>query len=215
MSDLQHKSITLKALNEGSLEAVISTFNQKDRDGDVMLAAAFSRSQGKSIPMVWSHDWSRPIGKGAVQVTPSEAIFAGQFFMDTQSGQEAYKTVKAMGDLQEYSIGFRIIDASDEKTAEGWVRTIRDIELFEASPVLVGAALGTHTIGVKAHKHDEHGVVTFESAAEIHTALKLMQESHSRLCEDEGCEFKRKTHRKDADRLSELARFIASAKGEE
>jgi len=153
LSDLQHKSVTIKELSgEGGLEAVISTFGVKDRDGDIMLAAAFARSSGKAIPMVWHHDWDKPVGKGVVHVTPTEAVFTGQFFMDTERGQEAYKTVKAMGDLQEYSIGFRILEATDEKVGGEWVRTIKDIELFEASPVLVGAAYGTHTVAVKDNK---------------------------------------------------------------
>lgn len=156
MAEIEHKRLTVKELSaEGQLQAVISTFDNIDRDGDIMLAAAFEGSRGKTIPMVWSHDWSLPIGKGKVSLTDTEAVFTGSFFLETDAGVNAYKTVKAMGELQEYSIGFRIRDADfgykeDEAGARQYVRTIKDIELFEASPVLVGAAIGTRTLAVKA-----------------------------------------------------------------
>ncbi len=150
MSDIQHKAMELKELSsEGSLAAVISTF-QKDRDGDVMTREAFAGSDGKTIPMVWSHNWDQPIGKGIVKVADNGAEFHGQFHLDTVAGEQAYKTVKAMGDLQQYSIGFRVIDSTREKKDGEWVRTFNDIELFEASPVLVGAAFGTRTIDLKS-----------------------------------------------------------------
>ncbi len=151
LPDIERKSFQIKAIGEaeGTVEAVISTFGVVDRDGDIMLAAAFAGSNGKSIPMVWSHNWDHPVGKGTVTTTPTEAVYHGQFFLDTERGQEAFKTVRAMGSLQEYSIGFRILEATDEKTDNTWVRKIKDIELFEASPVLVGAAYGTRTLAVK------------------------------------------------------------------
>lgn len=176
--DLEQKLFSIKALTEeGQIEAVISTFGQVDRDGDIMLAEAFSGSDGKSIPMVWSHNWDQPIGKGVVEVKQSEAVLRGKFFLDTAAGQDAYKTVKAMGDLQQYSIGFRITDADfgyqeNDAGQRIYVRTIKGIELFEASPVLVGAAYGTRTLAVKSAQHQD-----------IHDQLKALQEQHESACE--------------------------------
>lgn len=179
MSDsVEHKSVAIKALSqEGQIEAVISTFG-RDRDGDVMTREAFANSNGKPIPMVWSHQWDAPIGKGVVSVEDGGAVFRGQFFLDTPRGEDAYKTVKAMGDLQEYSIGFRIKDADfgyeeDDAGNRVYTRTIKDIELFEASPVLVGAAYNTGTIAVKSAKHQE----------DIHEQMKALHEQHEQSCE--------------------------------
>lgn len=196
--DLVHKSFAeVKELGDtGQLKAVISTFDNVDRDGDVMAAKAFNNSKGKSIPMVWSHNWDQPIGKGVVSVTPTEAIFDGEFFLDTEKGQEAYKTVKAMGSLQEFSIGFRIADQSLETRDTKRVRVINDLELFEASPVLVGAAYGTRTLGIKSMDEPvtvEKALETLKSTANLHTALKELSEAHDANCTDAECAFATKS----------------------
>lgn len=175
--DLNQKLVTIKALSEeGQLQAVISTFGQIDRDGDIMLADAFADSNGKSIPLVWAHQWDAPIGKGTVSVTQTEAIFTGQFFLDTGRGADAYRTVKAMGALQEFSIGFRIKEADfgyveNDAGQRLYVRTIKDIELFEASPVLVGAAYGTRVLAIKAAASDPEDLLT-KALADIEAELK-------------------------------------------
>lgn len=171
--ELEHKSFEVKSLNEeGQISAVVSTFGQIDRDGEIMDAGAFANSDGKSIPMVWAHDWNDPVGRGVVTANKKEATFTGQFFLDTQRGQEAYKTVKAMGELQQYSIGFKVVDQAFSMLDGKQVRTFKDIELFEASPVLVGAAYGTRTIGIKSAQ-----------PTDIHEQLKTLREEHEKSCE--------------------------------
>src|SRR5262245_26731898 len=93
----------------GHLEAVFSTFGLVDRDGDVVLPTAFT--PGQAVPLVWAHDWHRPIGKGVIQVDPTRAVFDGELFLDTTAGLDAYTTIKRMGALQEYSWGFQVLDA--------------------------------------------------------------------------------------------------------
>ena len=44
-------------------------------------------------------------------VQEKQGVFDGGFFLETDAGLEAYKTVKAMGTLQEWSWGFRVVDA--------------------------------------------------------------------------------------------------------
>lgn len=133
----------------GSVSAVFSTFNVVDSDNDVVLASAFTN--GQSVPMTWSHDWSKPVGKGQIVVKEDRAVFDGMFFLETDAGLEAYKTVKALSlaGLQEWSWGFRVIDAGYEQRDEKFVRVIKRAEVFEVSPVLVGAGVGTYTLGIK------------------------------------------------------------------
>lgn len=139
---------TLKEDAEGTVQAVFSTFNTVDSDGDVVRAEAFT--DGQQVPMVWAHNWEQPVGKGTIRLDPDRAVFEGGFFMDTQAGQEAFKTVRNMGDLQEWSWGFRILDASPGEFDGQSVRFIEKAEVFEVSPVLVGANRETHTLSVKA-----------------------------------------------------------------
>lgn len=180
--ELVEKRFPIKELSdEGQLKAIISTFGQVDRDGDIMAPEAFAGSKGKAVPMVWSHNWDEPIGKGTVSVTDTEAIFSGEFFLDTARGLDAYKTVKAMGELQQYSIGFRIKEdawtfSNDDSGGRKNIRTIKDLELFEASPVLVGAAYGTRTLSVKSAA-DDH------APPDIHEQLKALSEEHEKSCD--------------------------------
>jgi HK97 family phage prohead protease len=139
--------LILKADAEGQVQAVFSTFNVIDKGGDIVLASAFTH--GQQVPMTWSHDWTMPVGKGQILVESDRAVFDGGFFMGTQAGQEAYKTVKEMGPLQEWSWGFRVADATFEQHDGEYVRVIKKAQVFEVSPVLVGEGEGTYTLGIK------------------------------------------------------------------
>jgi HK97 family phage prohead protease len=146
MSDKRFAAaVTLKALGgEGDVEAVFSTQSIIDSDGDRVLSSAFQ--DGQAVPMVWAHDWSKPIGRGVVRVEPSRAVFGGRFFTETQEGRERYLTVKALGDLQEWSFGFAPGDTEPGPTGE---RVIKALTLFEVSPVLIGANRMTRTLAIK------------------------------------------------------------------
>lgn len=141
---------TLKAAGdgEGAIEAIISTFGVVDHGGDIVEASAFA--DGQACMMVWSHDWDRPIGKGTIRVEPERALFAGGLWLDTDDGLQAFRKIKNAGDLQEYSWGFRVLDATFEQRDGEMVRIITRAELFEASPVLKGEGLNTRTVSLKS-----------------------------------------------------------------
>jgi HK97 family phage prohead protease len=137
----------------GLLSAMFSTFHTIDKDGDVVLPTAFTA--GQEVPMVWHHDWQRPVGKGVIEVTPEGAVFKGKFNLNTTWGRDAYESVKFAGPLQEYSWGFRVTDFEHEDRGDAKVRVIKGARVFEVSPVLVGAGEGTRTLAVKADEPDE------------------------------------------------------------
>src|SRR5688572_30413232 len=96
--------VTLKRLEDaGSVEAVFSTADVIDSDGDRVLSSAFQ--DGQRVPLVWAHDWARPVGRGIVRVEPLRAVFAGEFFLNTTWGKDAHGTVKGLGELQNWSFG--------------------------------------------------------------------------------------------------------------
>lgn len=131
----------------GYLEAVISTFNVVDSDNDIVEPTAFTA--GQEVPLVWDHDWSTPIGKGTISVTNDHAVFRGRLWLDTFDGEQAYRKIKNAGALQEYSWGFRILDADFAERDGKEVRVIKRTEVFEASPTLVGANRQTGTLSIK------------------------------------------------------------------
>tara|TARA_B100001250_G_scaffold103295_1_gene87080 strand:- start:12942 stop:13724 length:783 start_codon:yes stop_codon:yes gene_type:complete len=157
MDNLQHKTVKLLATDEveGKVEAVFSNFNEVDSDGDVVLPDSIKSGFGENgVAMVWAHDWKDVVGRGQIVQDDKRAVFKGQFIMDTERGRDAYNTVKAMGDLQQWSFGYEVLESENgmfQKDAgtEIEVRFLKDVKVWEVSPVLVGANQNTHTLSVK------------------------------------------------------------------
>lgn len=149
-------TIELKADgNEGQFVATIATLNVVDRDGDVTLAGAFQEGQPVKVA-AWGHRWAElPVGMGTIHADLDRAWIAGEFFLDTAGGRDTYTTVKRLGPLQEWSYGFQILD-STFGTHEGVdVRFLRKLDVFEVSPVLLGAGVGTRTDSIKSTLADQ------------------------------------------------------------
>jgi HK97 family phage prohead protease len=145
---------------EGKVSAVFSVFNEIDSDGDVVLPKSIRSGYGnKGVVMCWGHDWKQIIGKGQITQDDDKAVFTGEFNMNTNAGKEAYETVKAMGDIQQWSFGFEVHDSevgmfTKDGQDEQEVRFLKDVKVWEVSPVLVGANQNTHTLAVKENKNE-------------------------------------------------------------
>ena len=154
---MQHKEVNFLTTDdvEGTVEAVFSVFNEVDSDGDVVMPNSIKSAYGdKGVAMVWAHDWKNVIGRGEIVQDEQKAVFRGQFIMDTQAGREAFETVKAMGDLQQWSFGYEVVDYENgmfkkDGETEIEVRDLKDLKVYECSPVLVGANQNTYTMAVK------------------------------------------------------------------
>lgn len=172
------KSIDLEIKNDekGEVAAVFSVFDKVDSDGDIVKAGSIkSGFKSGDVPMVWAHKWDMPIGKGQIEQDDDKATFKGQFFMDTESGREAYNLVKAMGELQQWSFGFKVDDSEygkfkkDGSDEEEDVRFLKGLTVYEVSPVLVGANQETYTMAIKSNTDlleelsGEKAVMTTES----------------------------------------------------
>ena len=139
---------------EGKVEAVFSVFNEVDSDGDVVQPKSMRRGYGdKGVAMVWAHDWKDVVGRGVIEQDDEKAVFKGQFNMTTERGKEAFNTVKEMGDLQQWSFGYEVLDSEKGLfTKDGFeqeVRYLKDVKVWEVSPVLVGANQNTYTLATK------------------------------------------------------------------
>ena len=89
-----------------------------------------------------------------------EAVFKG-YFLNTEAGKEAYETVKAMQDMQQFSYGFQVMKSTkgthiDSKGEEVPVRVLEDVKVWEVSPVLVGAQQNSFVQALKS------GLQTFD-----------------------------------------------------
>jgi hypothetical protein len=145
--------VTVKDAAQGLVTAVFSTFNVVDADGDVTLPGAFDDGAEWMISAYGHKSWdgALPVGKGVVHATDTEATMEGQFFLDTVGGQETFKVVKAMGDLQEWSYSCQSDKFSYGEFDGKQVRFLEHIVPGgEVSPVIKGAGVGTRTLAVKS-----------------------------------------------------------------
>jgi hypothetical protein len=153
--EYQHKAFApapaqLKLTDAGEVTVAFAQLNVVDKDGDLTLPGAFP---SKSVPMsAYGHtSWmgELPPGKGQIREEAGWAIFDGKFFLDTDQGRNAYQTVKNMADLQEWSYGYLPTDYAYETRDGAQIRILKTLDVFEVSPVLVGAGNGTHTRAIK------------------------------------------------------------------
>lgn len=173
----ESKNIDIELKDDsGQVEAVFSLFNSLDSDGDVVVPGAVkSGFKNNQVPMVWSHKWDMPIGKGTIAQDDDKAVFKGEFFMDTESGKEAYNLVKNMGDMQQWSFGYKVNDSEYAKADDNSTnaRYLKDLTVYEVSPVLVGANQDTYTLAIKSNT---------ELLKEITEEKSEVQEEESTSC---------------------------------
>lgn len=145
----------VKDAEKGIIEAVFSTFGVKDHDEDLTLPGAFDDGAKVAISAYGHRSWmgEMPVGRGAVRVESDRAVLEGKFFMSTDRGRETFETVKAMGELQEWSYGFDVLETgelTEELRQKGVRRVLKKVRVYEVSPVLRGAGIDTETLVVKS-----------------------------------------------------------------
>jgi len=134
----------------GQFRAVFSTLNVKDQDNDVTLPGAFVEEEKVRVSY-WGHRWEDlPVGKGMIHADDNEAWVDGEFFLNTEAGRDTYETVKALGELQEWSYGYEILDAMPGKFEGEDVQFLKSLHVIEVSPVMLGAGVNTRTTDIKA-----------------------------------------------------------------
>jgi len=130
----------------GLFQAIFSRFNETDKQGDFTLPSAFMDGQNVKIA-AWGHNWGAlPVGRGVIHQDGEKAWVDGKFFLDTEVGSETYKTVKNLGELQEWSYGFDVVKSAQREGG----RTLEKLNVYEVSPVFVGAGNNTQTTVIKS-----------------------------------------------------------------
>ncbi len=157
---------------QGIVECFVAAIGNKDSVGDIIVPGAFTGSLKRRKPrVVWGHNWNEPIGKVLMieEVKPKDSrlpkkmfdagvggLYARvQFNLNSQRGKEAFANVAFFGEEQEWSIGYKTIDADYDSTHQANV--LKEVELYEVSPVLHGANQLTGTLSVKDNEASECG----------------------------------------------------------
>lgn len=150
----------------GEFEAEFATLNVIDHDGDVTETGAFHEGQPTLIE-AWNHNYGvLPVGKGVIHERDDKAVFEGRFFLETESGREHYKTVKALGPLQEWSYTFEIEDSGFGEFKGQDVQFLRSLDVWGVAPVQRGAGIETRTVDIKGKKAaiSSHSTATTDAA---------------------------------------------------
>ena len=201
--NLSFKNAPIELKEDGDtryIEAVFSLFETIDSDNDVTKANALrSGYTGNKVPLVWNHDWSKVIGRGIIETDNQKAVFKG-YFLNTEAGKEAYETVKAMQDMQQFSYGFQVMKSTkgthiDSKGEEVPVRVLEDVKVWEVSPVLVGAQQNSFVQALKS------GLQTFD---DVDTEFEEVKQ------EDEESKYGKCTYEKDGKCAKEKDLKISS-----
>lgn len=137
-------SFEVKQVNEDSefffFEGLGSTFNNKDRDDDVMLKGAFEESLKSMNPaLLWQHDMTMPIGVFTEVKETSEGLYVkGKLPKeDTFVSGRVIPQMK-VGSVTKMSVGFTIKSKNDVFFENG-IRFIKKVTLWEVSLVTIPA----------------------------------------------------------------------------
>lgn len=157
-----HKTITgftVKSAEKGTVEAVFSTFNAIDKDGDVTLPGAIKDGAEVVISAYGhqSHYGALPVGKGTIKATETEATLQGKFFLNTTAGRDTFEVVKELGPLGEWSYSLHDVVSKAGEINGQRVNFLESIFVKEVSPVLIGAGVNTRTLVAKGLKFSEEG----------------------------------------------------------
>jgi len=162
MTTKHFTDVRIKNADEGTVEAVFSTFDVVDLDGDVTMKDAITDGAVVAISAYGHTSWNGalPVGKGRIRVEGNQAVLDGQFFMNTTGGRDTFETVKEMsaadGPGQQWSYSLTNVE-SEKGTVDGrTVNILRKIHVDEVSPVFKGAGIDTRTLSVKGAKFSEH-----------------------------------------------------------
>lgn len=162
---LEYKSVTVGGVTQvenkgkGHVRAFVSVTGIADNVKDVILPGAYTKTLKQRTPKgAWGHDWKTPTARTeeAVELPPGhhwlpKQLSNGQpwpeeagalmvdmkFNLDTQRGREAYSDVLFFGPQQEWSIGYQVPEGKAYK--KDGKRYIKEVDLYEYSPVLFGA----------------------------------------------------------------------------
>ncbi|MER5322378.1 hypothetical protein [Streptosporangium roseum] len=158
--------------DEGVVEALVSITGVTDSVGDLIVPGAYRRTLGERRPKgIFSHDtkvWTART-EGIEELLPGDARLpkttkdgrpwpkdAGalwvkcRFNLQTDDGRNAYENVRFFSETNEceWSIGYTVPKGGARKSRG--IRLITDLDLWEYSPVLFGAAPLSSTLSVKA-----------------------------------------------------------------
>jgi hypothetical protein len=179
--NIEYKTIeaTIKqAGDDGTFEAVIATFGEIDKDGDIVEHGAFKNATVSVLP---AHDsMSVPLGKAQIEERGELAVAVGRFNLEIEAARDWSAALKFDLEnppaVQEWSWGFRPLEAPTDTVDGVTVRRLKLVDNLEVSPVLRGASIGTRTISAKNEDGEESPTLLDQVSATSEDVKSLIAE---------------------------------------
>lgn len=168
-------------LELGQFEAVVSVFDNVDSYGDVVMPGAFAKTleawavKGDPIPVIWSHRWDDPemhVGWVMEAEERAEGLWVrGQIDLDSDATPKAKQVNRLLKGrrVTQFSFAYDVIDGGYGKRDDKDVYELRELDLHEVGPCLIGVNRETELLAAKSS--DAVGVV---SADEVSPWLALV-----------------------------------------
>lgn len=176
----EYKALQVKDLDgTGKGKALLAVLSDIDNEGDTYEKGAFSWKDGGGqwAFMIPAHDkQAMPFGKGWVYEEKGAAMADFRLNLQTQVGRDWHEALKfdleTGKPVQEWSYGYRTLDSAKELRSNRQVRVLKQLDVYEFSPVLRGMGSRTGTLGIKSAELKE-GAFTdlIASLGEMATAL--------------------------------------------
>lgn len=144
------KATVTEAKADGTATALVSVFGNVDLGGDRVMPGAFTRTlsewqtKGDPIPVIWSHDWDNPesfVGWADPKDITESAdglVVPMQFDLDRPRAEQVHHLLKSRR-VTQFSFGYFVREYEDVQDDQyGTVRELRDVDLFEVGPTLLG-----------------------------------------------------------------------------
>lgn len=163
----QHRQVPMhqfRALdNPNQFQAVVLRYNVLDDYETMFEPGVFDASMDTRMPrVVWSHDWSEPLGRYISYVSTSkELTLTGEFddFTKVPRAAQAHEQLRS-GTIDQFSVGFLPQEFAERQVPIGLeseqtksVLAFTKGRLDEVSLVLVGAVPGTELLSVRIGQH--------------------------------------------------------------
>jgi HK97 family phage prohead protease len=139
---------------DGSFAAVVSTFGVVDHHLDVVMPGAFPVGQRVAISE-WNHSLvvahtQAAAGVGVLDADDVHGLVRGTLFLDRPEGRAAYARLKQLGGAGQWSYAFTPISREWVEHDGLVVRLLKELAIYECSPVTQAASLGTATVALKS-----------------------------------------------------------------
>ena len=163
MKEFQKRDISFVVTDiseSGEFEGYISTYYDVDSYGTYFMPGAWNKSierfnSGEVIPVLWSHDRTKPIGKCTELRSDEKGLWAhGKLTMEDPQAKIAYAHMKD-GSVLGLSVGFEMDYDAVEYNQDLDAYGIADADLMEFSTVVFPANKNAKITQVKSsHDHD-------------------------------------------------------------